>query len=166
MMKKFNYTFMALLFLLAMACKKDPPPPLPDVNCNRPTNDLTLSRQLIVGTWQWSKTVHFFDHDQVITPDSTGNNVRLVFRTDGIVEHHFNGRLNDTSSYEIDIMKKYTWNQGDTTLNLLFIRHLNSKASYPYMQIIVPIRVCNDSLYLKYESFAFHTGDNYFYRVK
>ena len=164
-MKKFNYAFLALFFLLAMACKKDPP--LPDVNCNRPTNDLILSRQLIIGCWQWHRTVHFFDVNKIITPDSTGDNVRLVFKKNGIVEHYLNGRLNDTSSYEIDIMKKYSSNTGDTTLNLLWIRQINnSTSSYPHIKDVVPIRVCNDSLYLKYESFFYHTGDNYFFRVK
>ena len=164
MHKKFPFAFVAALLLLAMACKKDPP--LPDVSCDKPTNDLALSRQLIIGTWQWSKTIHFIDHDQIITPDSTGKNVQLVFRKDGIVEHYFNGRLNDTSSYEIEVMKKYTWNQGDTTLNLLWIRHINSRTFYPFIKEVAPIRVCNDSLYLRYESFFYHTGDNYFFKIK
>ena len=164
MHKKFPVAFVAALLLLAMACKKDPP--VPDVSCDKPTNDKEVSKQLIVGTWQWDRTIRFFDINEVIKPDSAHDNVKLVFRSDGIVEHYLNGKFNDTSSYEIDVMKKYTKFYADTTVNILYIRHINNILTYPAIHTIAPIRICNDSLYLKYESFSYHSGDNYFFRVK
>jgi hypothetical protein len=158
-MKKHLVFALAFLLLLLVACQKDP-----DVGCDMPTNDLALSRKLIVGTWRWDRTVRFFDTNQVIKPLLMGDQVELIFKKNGIVEYYVGGRLNDTSSYEIDVMKKYTLFYADTTVNTLYIRNLRSK-TLPSMQSLVPIRICNDSLFLKYESFRYHTGDNYFYRI-
>ncbi len=157
-MKKHLIFALAFLLLLLVACQKDP-----DVGCDMPTNDLALSRKLIVGTWRWDRTVRFFDTNQVIKPLLMSDQVELIFKKNGIVEYYVGGRLSDTSSYEIDVMKKYTLFYADTTVNTLHIRNLRSKT--PSMQSLVPIRICNDSLFLKYESFRYHTGDNYFYRI-
>ena len=165
MMKKFNYAFLALLFLLAMACKKDPrpPPPLPDVNCNRPTNNLSLSRQLIVGTWRYKRYV-FYGINGWIRRDVDTAQIDYQFRNDGTLWYYKKGEFIDSCRYEIDIMKKYTLYQGDTTRNTLWL--INRKIGMG-LASLVPIWVCNDSLYLPYQSFRYDTvQDYYFYRIK
>ena len=162
-MKKFNYAFLALLFLLAMACKKDPP--LPDVSCNSPTNDLTLSRQLIVGTWRFKRYV-FQSTTGVIRKTVDSDEIEVKFTKKGIVEYYEKGKCIDTCRYDIDIMKKYSLYASDTTRNVLWIS--NKKPSMAtVLHYMVPLRVCNDSLYLLYQSFTYDAmSDNYFYRVK
>ena len=161
MMKKINYGFVLLLLLLAvMACKKDP---LPDVNCNSPTNDLALSKELIVGCWRLSKTRYFFDSSYVVNYVLNKNSIDIRFTKDGVVECYQGGEFIDSSRYEIDIMKKYTLFPGDTTRNVLWI--VNTKKMYA-LENLVPIRICTDSLYLFYESFRYHSGNRYFYRIE
>ena len=115
MREKINYGFAVLLLVLAvMACKKD----LSDVNCKSPTNDLALSKELIVGYWRLDRVKHFFDTNFVSYPSSR-NNIVINFTKDGIVDYYQGGELIDSLRYEIDVMKKYTLFPSDTTRNVL-----------------------------------------------
>ena len=162
MHKKFPFAFVAALLLLAMACKKDSP--LPDVSCNSPTNDKELSKQLIIGTWRIDKSVHFFDSSFITRPPEFAK-IDIKFTKEGVVEYYTAGKLSDTCTYEIDIMRKYTLFPGDTTRNVLRLK--NKKNRMDALETMVSIRVCTDSLFLKYESFAYHgIGDIYLFRIK
>jgi hypothetical protein len=156
-MKKMSFY---LIFLSLMACKKKP-----SVDCNSPTNDLALSKELIIGDWQWVKS-RSLQSGYISRPDSTKYQVMFSFKSNGIMEQFVDGNLVDTSSYEIAIEKKYSTFYGDTLRNVLAIkRRLVKFQKHPLMEYYVPIRICNDSLYLFYESYAWHTaGDNYFSR--
>jgi hypothetical protein len=157
-MKKINYGFAAILFMLGVACRK-----VPDVSCNSPTNDADLSRELIIGDWKWIRT-HFLQSNVITTPKNALYQVELRFKEDGIVQIYKDGRFVDTSSYEIAIEKKYTSFYGDTLRNVLAIRPTKNFQITPVLERFVPIRICTDSLYLLYDSYGFHTGDNYFSR--
>ena len=165
MHKKFPFAFVAALLLLAMACKKDPP--LPDVSCDKPTNDKEISKQLIIGTWRLKRFI-FESTTGTIRRTVDTDQIDVKFATNGIVEYYEKENLIDTCTYDIDIMKKYSLYAGDTTRNVLWIPNfklpkLMTKAVYH----MVPLRVCNDSLYLLYNSFAYdEVGDYYFYRLK
>ena len=158
-MKKHIQYALAMLLVLLMACQKEP-----DVSCNSPTNDLALSRKLIIGTWRLDRSVYFFDTSFIYrTPDTAKIDVK--FTKAGIIEYYSNGKLIDTCAYEIDIMKKYTLYRGDTTRNVLWIPRRKPSMAIAFHNM-VSLRVCNDSLFLRYQSFAYHTiGDNYFFKL-
>ena len=163
-MKKHIQYALAMLMLLLMACQKDKEPDI-YVSCDKPTNDLVLSRKLIIGTWRFKRYVAE-STTGIIRNDIDTAEINVKFTSNGIIEYYKKGQLIDTCSYEIDIMKKYTLYPGDTTRNLLWIpvRKPTMAAAFHNM---VPLRVCNDSLFLPYASFAYHTiGDNYFYKLK
>ena len=157
-MKKHIQYALAMLLVLLMACQKDP-----DVSCNSPTNDLALSRKLIIGTWRFDRSVFTIDTSFVYRPPDT-TKIDVKFTKAGIIEYYSNGKLIDTCAYEIDIMKKYTLFYGDTTRNVLWIPRRKSSMAIVFHNM-VPLRVCNDSLFLRY-SFAYHSvGNNYFFRL-
>ena len=158
MKKRIQFALAMLLLLLSMACKREP-----DISCNSPTNDLSLSRKFIIGTWRLDRVVYFIDTSFTsYAPDTL--RVDYEFRKDGTLWYYRNNQFVDSCRYEIDIMKKYTLYRGDTTRNTLWLINRKTKMG---LQDLVPIWVCNDSLYLRYQSFRYDaTGDNYLYRIK
>ena len=163
-MKKHIQYALATLLVLLMACQKDKEPDI-YVSCDKPTNDLVLSQKLIIGTWRLKRTV-FLSTTDIIRRDIDTAQIDVKFTKNGIVEYYEKGQLIDTCGYEIDIMKKYTLFYGDTTRNVLWMpRRKPSMAKAIYY--MVPLRICNDSLFLLYQSFAYDAvSDRYFYRLK
>ena len=158
MKKRIQFALAMLLLLLSMACKREP-----DISCNCPTNDLSLSRKLIIGTWRLHRVRYFINTDFTWYALDTIH-ADYEFRKDGTLWYYKNSQFIDSCKYEIDVMKKYTLYQGDTTRNTLWVAYFRHTMG---LERLVPISVCNDSLYLKYQSFAYDTtGDEYFYRVK
>ena len=160
MMKKINYGFVAvLLFLAVMACKKTP-----EVSCNSPTNDAAMSRELIVGSWRLHRMVFTSDSFYVRYPPKSGE-ISIKFKSNGTLEYYKNGDFIDSCRYEIDKFSKYSFYPPDSVINVLRLINRNPLSMLIGLQDIVPIRICNDSLYLRYDSFRYHSvGDNYYYR--
>ena len=159
-MKKNIQYALAMLLVLLMACQKDP-----DVSCNSPTNDLALSRKLIIGTWRLKRTV-FESTTGIIRKTLDTAQIDVKFTTNGIVEYYEKGKFIDTCRYEIDTMKKYSLYRGDTARNVLWIP-IRKLSMAKVLYDMVPLRVCNDSLFLLYQSFAYDAvSDRYFYKLK
>jgi hypothetical protein len=159
MKKKISIGLAAFLLMVGVACRK-----VPDVSCNSPTNDATLSMELICGNWLWVKS-RKLSTGKIITSSDVGYQFQLTFTKDGRVEKYIDGNLVDTTTFEIAIEKKYTTFYGDTLRNVLAIgRPLGFGNPPPLIQHIVPIRICTDSLYLFYESYRSPVGDFYFAR--
>ena len=159
MVKKINYGFAAILLMLAMACNKEP-----DISCNSPTNDLALSKELIIGKWRLNRCVYFFDTSYVWTPPKSAL-IDVKFTKKGVVEYYVGGKIQATCRYEINPMNKYTLYPPDSTVNVLRLIDRKPLIMARALENMVPIRVCSDSLFLRYESFAYHTGDRYFFRI-
>ena len=154
-MKKIIYGFAAILFMLAIACRK-----IPDVSCDSPTNDAALSKKLICGTWRLDRIETSLDTVATFRPPQIGL-IDITFREDGTLKYCIDNKCVDTLKYDIDIMKKYTLYYKDTTRNVLFI---NTKGMIG-LNFIVPLRICSDSLYLPYESYRYHgVGNCIYYR--
>jgi hypothetical protein len=150
---KINMLFLALI-MLVLACKKSSL-----VDCKTPTNDLALCKELIVGKWEWAKNIQRFGGYKVSTPQTAGITRSLNFKANGIVETYINGQLKDTSSYEIYDAGKYF--KLDSGIAVLTFREYDYAAPR-----FVELKVCDDSLYLPYESLIYHTGNDYYSRVK
>ena len=155
-MKKINYGFAVIGLMLLIACNK-----VPDVSCNSPTNDAALSRKLIVGTWRLDRVQNSLDTTFTWYPPTKGM-IDVKFKEDGTLEYYVDNKFVDSCKYDIAIMKKYTLYYADTTRNVLFMNH---KQRMIGLEGMVPIRICSDSLYLRYESFRYHgVGDCFYYR--
>ena len=148
MHKKFPFVFVAALLLLAMACKKDPPlPDPPNVSCDKRTNDVAISKQLIVGTWQWaySKFRSRFLGTTIITNPQTDSIERsMTFNSDGRLMIYENGVLKQETTYKFRKMSEWSLFPGDST------RYI-----FSWKGSDVTWRICNDSLYLPYQSFTY-----------
>lgn len=145
--------FYLVVLALMAACKKTPSV---SVDCRSPTNDLALCKELIIGDWELVKSVKFIDTVAVFRPIN-GRSVHVKFLDSGIMEYYQDGKYITRDSYDIAIMKKFTRDKGDTLQNVLWTKKDLR---------IVPLRVCDDSLYLPYESFVYHSGDLYYVRQK
>lgn len=146
--------FYLVVLALMVACKKTP-----SVDCNSPTNNLALCKELIVGKWEWVRTVTNFGSFPTSTPQTSGRTVQLNFKNNGIVETFFDGQLKDTSSYEF--YDGIVISKLDSGTTYLSFRELN----YAYPRS-VRLKVCEDSLYLPYEATIYHNGNKYYSRVK
>ncbi len=159
-MKKHIQYALAMLMVLLMACQKEP-----DVSCNSPTNDLALSRKLIIGTWRLKRTV-FESAVGTIRKTLDTAQIDVKFTKNGIIEYYEKGKFIDTCRYEIDTMKIYTLYRGDTARNVLWIPTRKQSMTKAFHNM-VPLQVCNDSLFLPYQSFRYdETSDKYFFRIK
>jgi hypothetical protein len=146
--------FYLILLLLMVACKKTP-----SVDCDAPTNDLALCKELIIGKWAWAKNIQRFGGYKVSTPVTAGITRSLNFKTNGIVETYINGQLKDTSSYEIyDGNRYFKLDSGKTFLTFREEGYVDARS--------VILKICEDSLYLPYEALIYHTGNDYYSRVK
>ena len=151
-MKK-TLLYWVLLSLMA-ACKKTP-----SVNCNSPTNEIGLCKELILGKWEWVRTVTQFGSFPTSTPKTSGQTIRLNFKTNGIVETYVDGQFKDTSSYEIyDGGKLFKLDSGITFLSF-------REYDYNHRRPVI-LKVCDDSLYLPYEATIYHNGNKYYSRTK
>jgi hypothetical protein len=151
-----------LVFLSLMACKKTP-----SVDCRSPTNDLALCKELIIGKWEWVRTVTKIDTSDTYTPKTFGHSVKLNFKSDGIVETFIDGQFRDSSGYEIyDAGKFFKLDSGKTQLNIKGCNYRNPNAVQFYtVPRAVRLRVCDDSLYLPYEELIYHTGNDFYVRT-
>jgi hypothetical protein len=150
-MKKIMF-YLVLLSLMA-GCKKTP---TLSVDCRSPTNNLTVCRELIIGKWNLVKLVRSIDTSAVITP-TNGHSASLIFLNNGTIEYYQDEKYIARDSYDIAIMKKFTKDKADTLRNVLWTKK---------DRMIVPLKICDDSLYLPYESFAYHIGDFFYVRQK
>lgn len=150
-----------LIFLSLMACKKTP-----SVDCNSPTNDLSLCKELIIGKWEWVRTVTQIDTSATFTPKSLGHTVQFNFNSNGIVESFLDGQFRDTSSYEFYDGSKYSkLDSGKTYLRMKGCTYNGLISFYTYSRD-VRVKVCDDSLYLPYEALIYHTGNDFYSKVK
>jgi hypothetical protein len=156
MKKKMSFGFAAILFMLGVACRK-----VPDVSCNSPTNDAALSRELIIGKWRLHRIDVFFDTSFTWFPSSKAE-IDIKFKDDGVLEYYKDGDCIDSCRYEVDTMKKYTLYSADS---VYVLRLVNYKPKMFGLESMVPISICTDSLYLRYESFRYHgIGDCFYFR--
>jgi hypothetical protein len=153
--------YLVVLSLMA-ACKKTP-----SVNCNSPTNDLALCKELIIGQWEWVRTVNRIDTFATFTPKTFGHAVKLNFKSNGILETYIDGQLRDTSSYRVyDAGQYFKPDSGQTYLNIKGGDYTVRNFVQFYASIrAVRLEVCDDSLYLPYDKF-YHSGNDFYVRTK
>jgi hypothetical protein len=151
-----NVLLFSSLLLLAIACRKTP-----DVNCDKPTNEMTASRKLIKGTWIWkSERVYIRALQKILikTPETEGYTQTLICN-DSTMTFYKNDSIVGTEPYAIDQQSKATKYDLDVNPVLLFKdRKTNTYHAF------TPFNLCSDSLFLKWSVVSDLAGNEIWYR--
>jgi hypothetical protein len=151
-----NVLLFSSLLLLVFACRKTP-----DVNCDKPTNEMTASRKLIKGTWIWkSERVYIRALQKILikTPETEGYTRQIVFQ-DSTITFYKNDSLFDAYVYSIDFEYKGSLYALDST-PVLLLRKANSIHYTNY----VHHKICPDSLFLNWSIRSDIKGNEVWYK--
>ena len=138
-MKKHLAFALAFLLLLLVACQKDP-----DVGCEKPTNDVDISRKLIIGTWDWSYSKGYARSTgkwYITNPQTDSVEKSMTFFKDGRLTIYKNRRLTTETTYKFRKMSEWSSFPGDS-LEYIFTWENGTNVIW---------QICNDSLYLPYQ---------------
>ncbi len=140
-----KYNFIILIFLLG-ACKKD------NINynipCSKPTNDITISKCIIIGNWTWVSELY---RDRLLgqyilrTPQTEGFTRQLI-AGNATLEYFKNNAFEQKYRYELVIEKSITNYPDDSTNVLVFKDHTTGQRSN-----YVHYKICNDTLTLNFQ---------------
>ncbi len=85
--------------------------------CSLKNEDNTINEHSIIGTWYWQESRGGIKGSEIITPESTGVAVRLVFGTNKKVTVFTNGVETGTYTYTIKMGKSIFDNELHYLLN-------------------------------------------------
>lgn len=85
--------------------------------CSLKNEDNTINEHSIIGTWYWQESRGGIKGNEIITPESTGVAVRLVFGTNKKVTVFTNGVETGTYTYTIKMGKSIFDNELHYLLN-------------------------------------------------
>ncbi len=137
------------LFLGCLSCRKTSTSSgvlqIPYFNCSNSTNEINTSKNLIKGTWHWSSETVLRrgqPKSEVITPSTECYSKDMVI-TDNSISFYKNEKIISTSIYDIDLERKLSLYEQDTTPMLLF----RYKDTQNYENGVY-FKLCTDSLFL------------------
>ena len=131
---------------LFTACKKNKVSY--DTPCTQPTNDITISNQLITGNWTWVSEYYvqpFTGNIFYKTPQTEGF-TRQLNVNNSVIEFIKNNILEQKYRFEIVNEKSITNNTNDV-LNVLVYNDYNTGQRTNY----VHFTICNDTLTLNFQ---------------
>lgn len=140
-----KYYLIISIFLL-LSCSKDKTKY--DVPCNTPTNNISISKQLIIGNWTWVSEYYvqpFTGNIFFKTPVSEGY-TRQLNTNSSIIEFYKNNSVEQKYFYEFAIEKSITNYSLDTTNVLVFKDFITGQRSN-----YVHYKICNDTLTLNFQ---------------
>ncbi len=153
-----------LMSILLAACKKTDPP-LPQVDCNRPTKNKALCNQLIAGQWQWVYERYISRGlGQVIffTPATKGYTRAMILDKNNNAAFYKNGVFESDARYEVSDFSKITNYPADTGITTLIFYDKRTGYKIDY----APLRMCTDSLFLNYQLYSDTKGWDAWVRAK
>lgn len=138
--------YLIILILLISSCKKD------DISynvpCSTPTNDIIISRQLLLGNWIWVSELYREQlSGQLVlkTPQTEGYTKQLTVY-DSLLEFFKNNSFEQKYLYDFVIEKSIT-NYPDDTTNVLVFKDFTTGQRSNY----VHYKICNDTLTLNFQ---------------
>jgi hypothetical protein len=155
------FLFMAVLLT---ACKKTDPP-LPQVDCSRPTKNRALCNQLIAGQWQWVYERYFsrrLGQYQIFTPATKGYTRTMILDKNNNATFYKNGVYESDARYEVADYSKITNYPADTGITTLIF--YDKRTGYHVDH--APLRMCTDSLFLNYQFYSDTKGWDVWVRAK
>jgi hypothetical protein len=136
-----------VIISLFLSCKKSN---LINVDCSKPTSEINVCKQLIIGNWNWQydKLIDRLNHTYFYqTPSTNGINKRINFINSSEAIIYKNDILDKNSTYEITTLDKITNYDNDKGINVIIFYNKLDGVRYDYS----PIQICNDSLTFNYE---------------
>jgi hypothetical protein len=141
-----------VIFLSLMACKKAiQPVPLPDISCNKPSNRADTAKLLIIGRWELERITILDRVNRLIIYRTKKDfpKQELNFLTNGLVELFKDDTLVASGFFKF-VKEKDLAPTTKVDLDLISMPVVRRSR-----ENFVPFRICNDSLYLPYGSFAY-----------
>lgn len=128
-----------LVLLSLMACNK-----LPSVDCNSPTNEVSLTQKLLKGKWEWTyeKVQNRGFPFYYVTSKEKGYTRQMVFGSNSKIYLYQDNSNEKQLLYRLAPRKEFT-SPMDSTLNVL-VFETNDKKPFE----VLDFRICTDSLYL------------------
>lgn len=145
--------FLTLIFLVVTGCKKEN---VHNIPCSNPTNDISISYQLLKGKWTWVSELY---REQLTgqyilkTPATEGYTKERTFEKNLTGEFFKNYVSLGLYRYEI-VTERTITNFPDDTTNVLVFKDYSSGNRTNY----VHYKVCNDTLTLNYQIRSSVTG--------
>lgn len=143
-MKKF---MMYLVLLSLMSCRKEL-----DIGCDVPSNSAEVAKSLIIGRWELENTrfaSRRFGKVIYQTKKDLPHYV-LIFQGKGTLQLFRNDTLIGDGSFKF-IKEKDIAPTSNSDLNLLFMNKVELPGEF---EGVVPFKICNDSLYLPFQSYS------------
>ena len=147
-----------LLVLSFYSCKKDTAT-VSYSDCSRKTNDLTLVKGLIAGTYNWTKTYKiYFTFQDTLTPQNQGRTEQYRFDKNGTVSFWTNNQIQWTNNYEVDYeFKVSTYPLDSATIVIIKDKQTGQRTQF------FRAFLCNDSAYF-YNPYSSITVVNFYKR--
>jgi hypothetical protein len=138
--------YLIISIFLFLACKKEKEVTV-SVPCNKPTNDIALSRLLILGKWEWVSelTASRVTGFKLKTPQTEGYTEQLKVYSDKL-EFYKDNVFRSRYKYDFVIESTLTKFDGDS-VNVLVFKNYDTgiREGHTYF------RICKDSLALHYQ---------------
>lgn len=147
MKRTITILFITILFV---CCKKDK---TSFVDCNLPTTNINLCKELIIGHWTWSYEKYYNRRNQsyvIKTPISEGYTKEIKFNNSGIALIYKNSSLERKASYAVTTLDKVTGVTGDNTITTLIFYDMQTGQRFDF----TPITICSDTLTFNYQSYS------------
>jgi hypothetical protein len=144
-MKKIMF-YLVLLSLMA-ACRKSS-----CVDCSSPSESAAIAQELILGKWQLERTI-FISRllgKRIYKTKKDFPNYILIFQDKGIIKLFRNDTLIGGSTFKF-IKEKEIAPTSNSNRDLLFMNNLELPSQF---EGVTPFGICNDSLYLSFQSYA------------
>ena len=139
-----------LITIIFFSCKKVK---VPFVDCNQPTSEVNLCKQLIKKRWVWSYEIYFSRLNQtniIKTPASEGYTKEIEFTNSGIVFIYKNSSLEREATYNVSTFDKITGVIADNTITVLIFYDKQTGQRFDF----APIKICSDTLTLNYQFYS------------
>ncbi len=143
-----QFIFLTTIFLvLFTSCKKDKSISY-NISCTTPTNDATISSNLIVGKWKWVSEYFCSRGFPCVlkTPLSEGYTRDWIFDKYSIATAYKNGNYVTKYYYSFALEKEFTLFPTDTTTVFVFKDY-----STGLLSNYVHFKLCNDTLTVNYQ---------------
>lgn len=152
--------FLILVLFFLASCKKEK---VPLVDCSNPTSDITKTKSIVVGSWIWAyeKYRDRISQSYIIkTPQTEGVTRHYNFLKNNDVRIYQNNNLVETASYEITTLNVVTGSDMDKDRTILLFKNKSTNQRTDF----APVRICNDTLTLNYQSYLDTKGQEKWYK--
>jgi hypothetical protein len=135
-------------------CKKSN---IPQINCNTPTEDITIARHLILGQWDWIYESYYDRFAQMViikNPITEGKTRQYHFHENGLVYIFQNDTFVRKESFEITTLNIVTGSEMDSRRTIVLFKNIQTQQRTDF----APMRICNDTLTLNYDFYSHTRG--------